>query len=45
MSVVPDLLLQPAAKAKPRGAPARAQAQAPEPSQRKAASFAQVYAR
>lgn len=45
MSVVPDLLLQPAAKAKPRGAPARAQAPAPEPSQRKAASFAQVYAR
>ncbi|MDO9320417.1 MAG: flagellar hook-length control protein FliK [Pseudomonas sp.] len=43
MSVVPDLLLQPAAKAKPRAAPARAQA--PEPSQRKAASFAQVYAR
>lgn len=43
MSVVPDLLLQPAAKTKPRGAPARAQA--PEPSQRKAASFAQVYAR
>ncbi|MFZ3186465.1 MAG: flagellar hook-length control protein FliK [Pseudomonas sp.] len=45
MSVVPDLLLQPAAKAKPRGVPARAPVAAPEPSQRKAASFAQVYAR
>jgi flagellar hook-length control protein FliK len=45
MSVVPDLLLQPAAKAKPRGVPARAPAATPEPSQRKAASFAHVYAR
>ncbi|MDP3845999.1 MAG: flagellar hook-length control protein FliK [Pseudomonas sp.] len=45
MSIVPDLLLQPAVKAKPRGVPAKAQAPAPEPSQRKAASFAQVYAR
>ncbi|MBX9754420.1 MAG: flagellar hook-length control protein FliK [Pseudomonadaceae bacterium] len=45
MSVVPDLLLQPAVKAKPRAVPAKAQTPAPEPSQRKAASFAQVYAR
>jgi flagellar hook-length control protein FliK len=45
MSVVPDLLLQPAAKTKPRAAPAKAPAAAPEPSQRKPASFAQVYAR
>lgn len=45
MSVVPDLLLQPAAKPKSRAAPAKAPAAAPEPAQRKAASFAQVYAR
>lgn len=45
MSVVPDLLLQPAAKSKPRAAPAKAPIAAPEPSQRKAPSFAQVYAR
>lgn len=46
MSAVPDVLLQPAAKAKPRAAPqAKAPAAAQEASQRKAASFAQVYAR
>lgn len=45
MSVVPDLLLQPAAKPKSRAAPAKPPAAAPEPAQRKAASFAQVYAR
>jgi len=45
MSVVPDLLLQPAAKTKARTAPAKAPAAAPPQSQRKAADFAQVYAR
>ena len=45
MSVVPDLLLQPAAKTKARAATAKAPAAAPPASQRKAADFAQVYAR
>jgi flagellar hook-length control protein FliK len=47
MSVAPDLLLQPAAKTKARAAPAQAKAPAgaPPQSQRKAADFAQVYAR
>jgi flagellar hook-length control protein FliK len=45
MSVVPDLLLQPAAKSKARAATAKAPAAAPQASQRKAADFAQVYAR
>lgn len=44
MSVVPDLLLQPAAKTKARTA-AKAPTAAPPQSQRKAADFAQVYAR
>jgi flagellar hook-length control protein FliK len=44
MSVVPDTLLQPAAKPKVRAAPANVPA-TPSQSQRKAADFAQVYAR
>jgi flagellar hook-length control protein FliK len=44
MSVVPDLLLQPAAKSKARAAPIKSPAAAPQASQRKS-EFAQVYAR
>jgi flagellar hook-length control protein FliK len=47
MSLAPDILLQPAAKPKPkaRAAPANVPANTPPTSQRKAANFAQMYAR
>jgi flagellar hook-length control protein FliK len=45
MSVASDILLQPAAKPKARAAPANVPAATPQTSQRKAANFAQVYAR
>jgi flagellar hook-length control protein FliK len=45
MSLVPDTLLQPATKPKARAAPANVPAASSVNSQRKAANFAQVYAR